>query len=233
MSATGRSDVRHPDDFYSTPAWATIALLRVLGLPSRSTVLDPACGEGAILEVVRQLGHVTVGVELDADRAGRARGQGHFVTTGDALAFAEWPGAADAIVMNPPYTLAMEFVVRAIAEARPWGIDVAALLRLPWLASVGRAAFHREHPSDVCVLPRRPEFAASIKCKGRKREKGDARPPCSWSVLLPIDAPRFSACPLCGSKVDTVTTDATDYAWFVWGPGRGGRWSILTTPEAA
>jgi len=27
-------------------------------------------------------------------------------------------------------------------------------------------------------------------------------------------------------------TDATDYAWFVWGPKRGGRWSILLPPAA-
>lgn len=25
-------------------------------------------------------------------------------------------------------------------------------------------------------------------------------------------------------------TDATDYAWFVWGPKRGGRWSLLLSP---
>jgi len=26
-------------------------------------------------------------------------------------------------------------------------------------------------------------------------------------------------------------TDSCAYAWFVWGPGRGGRWTILKTPE--
>lgn len=26
-------------------------------------------------------------------------------------------------------------------------------------------------------------------------------------------------------------TDSCAYAWFVWGPGRGGKWSILRTPE--
>jgi len=26
-------------------------------------------------------------------------------------------------------------------------------------------------------------------------------------------------------------TDSSAYAWFVWGPGRGGRWEILKTPE--
>lgn len=226
MSATGRSNVRQPDDFYATPEWCTAAILRELG-SARGALLDPACGEGAILEVARKLGHAPIGIELDAVRAGRAREQGSFVSCADALAVETWPAAADVIVMNPPFALAMDFVSRALAEARPKGLDVAALLRLPWLASKGRSAFHRANPSDVYVLSTRPEFAASIKCKGRKREKEDPRPACTWAVMQPIAAPRFPACPLCGSKVDTVTTDATDYAWLVWGPGRGGHWQIL------
>lgn len=28
-------------------------------------------------------------------------------------------------------------------------------------------------------------------------------------------------------------TDASDYAWFVWGPSRGGRWQILDVPSIA
>ncbi|MDP9037111.1 MAG: hypothetical protein M3O50_20120 [Myxococcota bacterium] len=124
-------------------------------------------------------GGSTLGIELDAARASLARGKGHEVTAGDALSLA-WP-AADIIVANPPYRHAMAFVVRALSEARG---EVAFLLRLNWLGSLKRAAFHREHPSDIYVIPRRPSFT--------------------------------------GGKVD-----ATEYAWYVWGPGRGGRWHIL------
>lgn len=63
MTATGRSDVRHPDDFYRTPAWLTRAVLPHLDLPAHSHVLDPACGDGAILDVVREAGHLTTGYE--------------------------------------------------------------------------------------------------------------------------------------------------------------------------
>ncbi len=28
-------------------------------------------------------------------------------------------------------------------------------------------------------------------------------------------------------------TDSCDYAWMVWGPGHGGRWSVLEAPRAA
>lgn len=184
MSATNRSDVRHPDDFYATPAWATLAILRYAARPG-DIVLDPACGDGAILDVAAECNFKTIGLELDEGRARRAAGHGkHVAIIRDALDVGAWP-RAEAIVMNPPFGCAMEFVERAIAEARVCDANVAALLRLPWLASRKRVAFHRAHPSDVYVLPRRPSFTPDGK------------------------------------------TDATDYAWFVWGPSRGGRWSIL------
>lgn len=33
------------------------------------------------------------------------------------------------------------------------------------------------------------------------------------------------------SFTNNGATDSCAYAWFVWGPGRGGRWQILRTPE--
>ena len=59
-------------------------------------------------------------------------------------------GKPELVVMNPPFKLAMAFVQRALVEVLPRGLGragtVAALLRLNWLASLGRAAFHRRHP---------------------------------------------------------------------------------------
>jgi hypothetical protein len=124
-------------------------------------------------------------MEIDVDRAAEARRKGYNVFGGDALGRTQWPSAT-LLVTNPPYSLAAEFIQRALERYRK-SIDCAFLLRLNYLGSQKRAAFHREHPSDVFVLPRRPSFTG----------KG---------------------------------TDATEYAWFVWGPGRGGRWSILDVP---
>lgn len=184
MTATGRSDVRHPDDFYRTPAWLTRAVLPHLDLPARSHVLDPACGDGAILDVVREAGHLTTGYEIDDGRAAIAR-ERHVVFAYDSLTIASAAWRADVIVMNPPFRDAMAFVERAIACAPV----VACLLRLNWLAGQKRASFWREHPADVYVSPRRPSFTG----------KG---------------------------------TDATEYAWFVWGPNRGGRWAVLDVENA-
>lgn len=184
MSVTGHNDVRRAGDFYPTPAWVTRALVPLL--PTGGSVLDPCAGEGAILSTLAasSLQCLLHGYEIDGERARAARGLGLDVLTCDSLASEPWVSAS-AVVMNPPFSLAQPFVERALREAP----IVAALLRLNWLAGLKRVAFHRAHPADVHVLPRRPSFTG----------KG---------------------------------TDACEYAWFIWSPNGGGRWSVLDlTPE--
>lgn len=193
MSATGRSDVRRPDDFYSTPAWCVRAILPEL--PNEGILFDPCAGDGAILAAVReeQPSRVLLGLELSATRVMRAGLRSLPVIEGDALDEQTWKGTCGSnlrvVLTNPPYSLAEEFLCRALDEFgfAPDGMlrgTVCLLLRLNWLASQSRAWLHKKHPSDVFVLPRRPSFV-----NGR--------------------------------------TDATEYGWFVWGPGRGGHWRIL------
>lgn len=180
----------NPHDFYETPAWCVRAILP--HLPASSEVLDPCAGNGALLDVLRTEGHDrdSRAIEIDPERRAEAQRRGHNVhREGDALALS--PGAwanPHLIIMNPPFSLAQEFVERALAERHPRG-TVAALLRLGFLASAKRAAFHQAYPSDVYVLPKRPSFTP------------DGR------------------------------TDASDYCWLVWGPGRGGRWQVLEVSD--
>ena len=62
-----------------------------------------------------------------------------------------------AVVGNPPYEHAEGFVRKGIELAGPTGI-VAMLLRLGFSGSQTRAPLHRELPSDMLVLDRRPSF---------------------------------------------------------------------------
>ena len=225
MSAAGRNLVsggRHPDDFYRTPAWAVRAILPALQCPTERRVLDPCCGDGAILDVLKTAKMMprTYGIELDRDRAERARGRGHIVATGNALQRSTW-FTCDLLVTNPPYSLATEFIERAFSEFGHSTIDLAFLLRLNFLGSQARANFHRLYPSDVLVLPQRPEFVASLSCKGK----------CGWAVVQELEALRPSRCPVCEAGVNVTTTDACEYAWFVWGPGRGNRWQMLSSAK--
>lgn len=140
-------------------------------------------------------------------------------TTADAFNPAiPWPG--NVILTNPPYSSAMEAVLRALCENK----RVAAfLLRLNWLGSSGRADFHKEHPSDIYILSERPSFAWVFSCgRSPKSER------CEWIIKRAPGTPTPQVCGGCGCEdVNKTTTDATEYAWFVWGEGRGGRWGIL------
>jgi hypothetical protein len=160
MSATGRSDVRRADDHYITPAWVTRALVPHLSM--YDSALDPCAGEGAILdELSDHYGSPRYhGIELDAGRACACTSSGFSCSQGDAL-ICDWMvphngKPYDLIVMNPPYSLALEFIKKALASHPK---EIAVLLRLNFLASKKRAAFWKTHPNcDVLVLPKRPSF---------------------------------------------------------------------------
>jgi hypothetical protein len=233
MSATGRAPVRHPDDFYETPDWCTRAILRVIWRPD-ATWFDPCAGRGAILEAcarfseargesVRHRKFSCYGVELNPARADESRLRGFSVDQGDAM-LSSWrrPELAKTsltIVTNPPYRLALPFVVGALAE-KP--LCAAFLLRLNWLASQERQDFHRKYPADVYVLPRRPSFCVSLACVDER---------CSWRKVQPPHEPRPGWCPKCCAKIRTSSSDATEYAWFVWNRTQGGHWAILKLDE--
>jgi hypothetical protein len=194
VSATGRNLVgseRRVDDDYATPAWCTRAIAPYLTL-SEGMVLDPCCGAGGILDVFQEMWprRLTKGIEIDHGRADKAERAHRLVLRGDALT-QDWP-SADVIVTNPPYNLALEFIEKAlhyeeVLHHEP--IDKAFLLRLNFLGAQKRASFHKAHPCDVYVLPRRPSFTGG-------------------------------------------GTDATEYAFFVWGPKRGNRWFMLDVEAA-
>lgn len=223
MSAKGRGAVVQPDELYETQPGVTRALLRKLDVRGR-TILEPGCGRGAIVrELVAAGAKEVVGIEKNEESAERARRIGGHSTiiTADFLTYLRDPSfpEIDIAIGNPPFSLALEFIERA----RLYTKTIAMLLRVGFIGSERRSAWHKRNPSDMWVLDKRPGFVASIKCATANTD-----PTCAWRVTLPLDAPRLTACPRCGSVVTTSTTDSTEYAWFVWGLG-GGRWEILDT----
>lgn len=152
---------RQDGDHYPTPRWCVLALLTQEAPPADANVLDPSCGEGAILDVFRERGHPTIGVEIDRDRALAAKARGHYVCHYDALR--DPLPEADWLVGNPPYSLALDFAWKA-AEWTDWAAApiprrAALLLRLSFLEPAsGRAVLFEQHRPDVLILPRRPAF---------------------------------------------------------------------------
>jgi len=99
--------------FYWTPPAAIDAALEAVGIyrPSEygygaerpaHRVLEPSCGDGRILDVLRARGCRSLGIEVHAGRAAEARAKGHDVLTAN---FLEQPARPefDFVVMNPPF----------------------------------------------------------------------------------------------------------------------------------
>jgi hypothetical protein len=114
------------NDLYETPACAVEALLRVEKIPQK--IWEPACGPGAIVRVLRSRGFTVIGSDLFAYEDST-----HFY--GRDFLLERLPRGCEAIITNPPYQLAEEFVKHAI-EICPLAIF---LLRLAFLESVRRA----------------------------------------------------------------------------------------------
>src|SRR5262245_33382588 len=110
-------------DCYETPACATEALLRVEKLPI--AVWEPACGGGAIVRVLEAHGHQVYA--SDASDYGWAHARHNFLT--------QTAQTNMAIVTNPPYQLAEQFVSNALS-CSPL---VIMLLRLAFLESKRRS----------------------------------------------------------------------------------------------
>lgn len=240
MSATNRGAERAQDDYYATPDWVSDGLLSKLSLDGDRWFIDCGCGDGAILGRAIANGVAPgycIGIEIDGGRAGIARQRytesaildGDFLTNkaDDYLARLSYEPTTKAgsylIVGNPPYSLAIEFAKRALelAAKRP-GSVVALLLRLGFLETPKRAAFHVEHPSHLYVLPKRPSFCHSFTCK--PCSKGRDKP---LRRNMPTTVSKLE-CPECGKNMSKTTSDATGYAWFVWGDGKPNTWEPMT-----
>jgi len=114
------------DDLYETPPEAVHALLSVEPLPL--TIWEPACGPGSIVEVLRETGRSVIATDLIdyqcPDSAARR----------DFLMETKAPDGVPAIVTNPPFKLAEQFV----RKARTLCPQVYMLLRLAFLESERR-----------------------------------------------------------------------------------------------
>lgn len=170
MAIGGRKDKDHYPTPRSAihPLWSYLSTRTTPGtllpMDTPNVVLDPACGEGNILDYFLELGCSTVGLELSDKRALEARSRGHLVRGVDALK-TSWPKAG-LLVANPPYgKLAAKFVHKAMA----WRRDnphayVAVLLYLSFLEPAGdRRALFASEPPDVLILPTRPRFKGEKK----------------------------------------------------------------------
>ena len=145
---------RQQNDFYETPAVATEALLeRVL---FRGSIIDPACGKGAIVRVLRR--HYPKRLILYSDLVNY-----HFLgqRVQDFLAM-DWQ--VQNVITNAPYSLAIPFVYHAVKCAEE---KVAMLFRLDFLQSRSRKRIFQETGlTDVFVFSYRIKFIIDGSARG-------------------------------------------------------------------
>jgi len=113
---------REANDFYPTPPRSTRAMLAEEEFEGE--IWEPACGDGAISEVLTAAGYSVRSSDLID------RGYGDV-----GVDFLRQSARVDNIVTNPPFKLAEEFVRHALKLSRR---KVAFLCRLGWLEGKAR-----------------------------------------------------------------------------------------------
>lgn len=141
---------RKPADFYPTPSRATIALLEWLQPRKGLRVREPCCGEGHISRVLENYGlEVT-----SSDLLYTGYGEGGV----DYLTLPEQDKERydfEAVITNPPFSLAEDFIRRALRDA-----PLVAMF-LPndyWHAKTRLRLFTSRPPRAVLALTWRPAF---------------------------------------------------------------------------
>lgn len=143
-----RNMPRRANDFYPTPAWATMELLNRISL-SGMRILEPCAGDGAIANVLKRTWGDDRVFATDIDPKFLDTSDGVFDACDNEIYNLVKP---DAIITNPPFSLAHVIVPKAVEKANL----VAMLLRLSWLEPVAdRAEWLAKNPPDrLLVLPR-------------------------------------------------------------------------------
>lgn len=96
------TDVARDLQFYRTSDDVAERLLSHLPGLTGKRVLEPSCGDGAILDALRSAGAHAVGCEVDAARAAMCEAKGHRVMRMNFLETVPEP-TFDFVAMNPPF----------------------------------------------------------------------------------------------------------------------------------
>ena len=157
MSQRDSGYARVAFDQYETPEWVTRALLP--HIPENANIWEPACGSGRMANVLNavyrsdiQFGENFLSLGEGYDRK----------LSGDALA--AWY-SVNAIVTNPPYNMAQDFIEHALSLMQFEKGFVAMLLRTDFDHAKSRRNLFAEHPAFAkkLVLTKRIQWFEDSK----------------------------------------------------------------------
>ncbi|MEN2765737.1 NAD(P)-dependent oxidoreductase [Ornithinibacillus xuwenensis] len=147
LAGNKNSGTREKDDFYPTPPHATNALLDRIEF--KGDIWEPACGDGAISEVLTKHGYKVYSSDLFDRGYGEPGIDFLKVSEKNVVPFSS-------IITNPPYKIAKEFVEKSLEVTDD---KVAMLLKLNFLESVNRYGMFKSTPlKHVFVFSKRLTF---------------------------------------------------------------------------
>lgn len=217
-------------DHFPTPPWGTRALMKYVmpKMPGRrESVWEPACGEGHMAVPLSE--HFAHTFASDVHDYGFRFGIGSFVGQGSDVI--DWPlgGKPDWVITNPPFTLAEEFVRRALTMATS---GVAMLARSVFIESETRyPLFSSGAFKAFCPFASRLPMV-----KGQYDPKASSATSYAWFIWQPTmrsgdpltiiippeakaqctrpdDTTRFAGPERCGIAGLTKKKDETDADW--------------------
>ena len=156
-----------PDaEFFPTQAWATEGLLARVKFSN--PVWEPAAGDGAMADVLVKRGYAVLASDL------RDRGNPSVQSGVDFLTVPKV--TVGSVVTNPPFSLAEEFISKALACAEQ---RVAMLLRLAFLEGQRRRTLWESTPLEqVLVFSKRVSFRRGLDVN----EIGNGKIAFAWFV---------------------------------------------------
>jgi hypothetical protein len=140
--------------------------------PIPLTVWEPACGPGAIVRILRDRGRAVVATDLNDWGCPDSKSGVDFLMEREA------PAGVPAIVTNPPFKLAEEFVEHALKLAP----EVYMLMRLAFLEGMRwRTKGFQDHLARVWVFAPRLPFMHRHGYDGPKNSNSGM--PFAWFVF--------------------------------------------------
>jgi hypothetical protein len=163
QSIVGTSEGRPLYDFYRTPSGVTLALLGVESFDNN--IWEPACGDGAISEVLKSKGYTVISSDI-IDRGYGECGKNFFSFT---------EAKTPTIITNPPFKLAEDF----IKHAQRIGVKkIALLLKLAFLEGKSRSRLlERSGLSRIWVFRGRITFT-----RNGEKQRGSGMIAFGWFV---------------------------------------------------
>ena len=134
---------REAFDYYATDPKAVEMLLELEQFAP--VIWEPACGEGHISKVLQAHGYEVISTDLIYRGFGDPEPLDFLKETLD-----DFEGD---IITNPPYSMGLEFVQRALESVRPGG-KVAMFLKVQFLEGQKRGAFFKDTPPRTVYISR-------------------------------------------------------------------------------